>query len=114
MDPMVKQLWIAALRSGEYIQGSGGLRRGNTYCCLGVLCDIYHKVTGNGTWTEKQFGSYYSFELISTYLPVSVIKWAGLLSNNPHLPDSTLIGAANDHGVNFASIANTIEGSFSI
>lgn len=32
--------WIAALRSGEYLQGRGTLRRGSQYCCLGVLCKV--------------------------------------------------------------------------
>jgi hypothetical protein len=36
--------WIEALESGEYQQGYGALRQdnneGDTYCCLGVLCDV--------------------------------------------------------------------------
>lgn len=32
--------WIAALESGEYTQTHGRLKRGNSYCCLGVLCDL--------------------------------------------------------------------------
>ena len=34
--------WVAALRSGKYQQGRGGLleSRSNTACCLGVLCDL--------------------------------------------------------------------------
>ena len=37
--------WDAALRSGEYRQGRGGLRYnhpsdGSKFCCLGVLCDV--------------------------------------------------------------------------
>jgi hypothetical protein len=48
-DPELKAKWVAALRSGNYIQGSGRLKRkrwsaGNEpvtqFCCLGVLCDI--------------------------------------------------------------------------
>lgn len=36
----IKDKWIAALTSGEYKQGQGYLRLGDTYCCLGVLCDL--------------------------------------------------------------------------
>lgn len=32
--------WVAALRSGKYKQGVGGLRRDDRFCCLGVLCEI--------------------------------------------------------------------------
>lgn len=33
--------WVAALRSGTYTQGQFKLRRlDNTYCCLGVACDL--------------------------------------------------------------------------
>jgi hypothetical protein len=40
VDPELKSKWIAALRSGEYKQGKGYLRDGDTWCCLGVLATI--------------------------------------------------------------------------
>ena len=40
MHQEVKQQWVTALRSGEYAQGNGHLRKDDEYCCLGVLCDI--------------------------------------------------------------------------
>lgn len=39
----VMKAWVAALRSGDYTQCQGALRRNNGdsgYCCLGVLADI--------------------------------------------------------------------------
>jgi hypothetical protein len=40
----LKRKWVEALRSGEYEQGQGKLRKvenGRTYhCCLGVLCEV--------------------------------------------------------------------------
>lgn len=30
--------WVRALRSGEYPQGTGGLKVDGKFCCLGVLC----------------------------------------------------------------------------
>jgi hypothetical protein len=33
--------WIEALESGEYEQCRMTLRKGNQYCCLGVMCDLY-------------------------------------------------------------------------
>jgi hypothetical protein len=40
MNPVAKELWLAALRSGEYTQGRGQLRIDDTFCCLGVLCEV--------------------------------------------------------------------------
>ena len=40
MDPKLKRKWLAALRSGKYLQGRNRLRRGNRFCCLGVLADV--------------------------------------------------------------------------
>lgn len=41
----LRDQWVAALRSGKYVQGRGALRHQghdgvDTYCCLGVLCDV--------------------------------------------------------------------------
>lgn len=40
--------WIKALRSNNYLQGKYHLKQWNkdsscSYCCLGVLCDVYEK-----------------------------------------------------------------------
>ena len=41
MNKQLRDEWVRALRSGEYEQGRGRLRKGNgedaKYCCLGVL-----------------------------------------------------------------------------
>ncbi len=37
MNPEVKARWVAALRSGEYKQATGVLRRGGkSFCCLAI------------------------------------------------------------------------------
>ena len=38
MNAEIKQRWVDALRSGEYEQTRGTLHKGDSYCCLGVLC----------------------------------------------------------------------------
>ena len=43
MANKVLENWIKALRSGDYKQGKNFLRTGDTYCCLGVLCDLFIK-----------------------------------------------------------------------
>lgn len=40
MDAQLKAKWVAALRSGKYEQGRQRLRNGDSYCCLGVLCEV--------------------------------------------------------------------------
>jgi len=40
MHPEIKQMWIDALRSGDFKKGYRQLCRNNQYCCLGVLCEI--------------------------------------------------------------------------
>lgn len=56
MDKVWKQKWIAALRSGEYQQGTGQLSYTQTgeeefteYCCLGVLCSLVEEDYFDGT-----------------------------------------------------------------
>jgi hypothetical protein len=52
MKPDIKQKWVNDLKSGEYKKGKGYLHKEDTYCCLGVLCDLYQKETGQGAWTD--------------------------------------------------------------
>jgi len=40
MIKKVKELWIKALRSGKFKQGTGRLFDGDGYCCLGVLASV--------------------------------------------------------------------------
>lgn len=44
LKPEFKAAWVAALRSGKYEQGVGGLKyqtkSGALWCCLGVGCDV--------------------------------------------------------------------------
>ncbi len=42
LDSRTKRRWVTALRSGKYEQGDSELYSPshNSYCCLGVLCDI--------------------------------------------------------------------------
>lgn len=50
MNTEIKNKWVSALRSGNYVQGKGQLRidTGNVvkHCCLGVLCDVVNKHHG--------------------------------------------------------------------
>lgn len=113
MDNRVKRLWIKALQSGKYEQGRNWLRDGNEYCCLGVLCDLWSKEKGV-SWDEP-LGTQYSFLEVQDYLPVEVMRWAGLSSNNPEVNpevkdyEYASLADMNDTFASFSEIAEVIE-----
>jgi hypothetical protein len=82
MNAQVKQQWIEALRSGEYSQAREQLRVKDSFCCLGVLCDLYSKTKGENYWKAEGYGCYYFESLPDQYeygtLPQNVSEWAGL------------------------------------
>lgn len=96
MDPEKKAAWVKALRSGEYKQAHGRLRDGDSFCCLGVYCDIR-----GATWD------------------CGAASWCGRASRNLSLPDGLRgeVGAEaqedlsfmNDNGKTFDDIAEWIE-----
>ncbi len=89
MNPEIKQLWLNALRGGEYEQGHGYLRRNkaeqDSFCCLGVLCDLAEQagVIGEPEESDWSGGETYiyrdDYEGEETILPEGVARWAGLL-----------------------------------
>ena len=54
--PEFKARWVAALRSGKYEQGQKGLKVDNTFCCMGVACDLIDPTR----WTAE--GQCWDFE----------------------------------------------------
>ena len=59
MNPEWKAKWVTALRSGDYSQGVGNLMgEEDTFCCLGVLCDIYNP----DGWDCNEPKASYSFD----------------------------------------------------
>lgn len=74
MKPEIKQKWVEALRSGEYIQGKCVLYAGKKFCCLGVLCDLHAKETGN-KWESKHY--LHEYLNSKSALPKQVVEWAG-------------------------------------
>jgi hypothetical protein len=124
VNPEIKAQWVAALRSGEYDQGSGVLLRviegEKFHCCLGVLCDLAVKAglemrvhTYSGDSHIVEFDGYEDF------LPIKVVDWAGLESQNPKTRqevDGMTLNASltylNDNTMTFEEIANVIERDF--
>lgn len=116
MKEDIKELWLQALRSGDYHQGHSVLRKGDTYCCLGVLCDLYLKQTGEGSWEPS--GDTYSFVVgddeVGAFLPEAVKNWAGLDSHSPLTKRNgqTLVYFNDNQRLSFSGIANIIEEDF--
>ena len=118
MNAYVKKKWIAALLSGEYKQAQGRLHEPGTssYCCLGVLCDLYRKETGKGQWDMNgcfEVNGGVSGRGVPTR---AVWMWGGLPDHNPdvnlssyNLMSNGTLAAGNDAGLTFAQIAEVIE-----
>jgi hypothetical protein len=114
MNSQIKQQWIAALTSGEYQQTQGKLKNDNSFCCLGVLCDLYSKKTGI-PWQQKDGEPIdsYRFYNETELLPLTISNWAGLGDiDNPIVEygeEQMCISDLNDTGKSFKEIAVIIE-----
>lgn len=110
MNKKVKKLWVDALRSGEYHQTDGALRRGNTFCCLGVLCNIHARlhplIAAKQSWSGEYMGQ-------SEFLPATVMRWAGLQTDygdSVYIKENeAALTEHNDNGRTFKEIADAIE-----
>jgi hypothetical protein len=87
MKTAVKEVFVAALLSENYVQGTGRLRTApGCFCVLGVLCDLYNKANPNTSGWRDEYG-FKLFRAIDTEgveidtaheLPYVVREWAGL------------------------------------
>lgn len=119
-NPEAIALWVAGLRSGNYIQGRNVLARREsdgsyTYCCLGVACEVaiasglplrvkpYRSPYGpSGSWVKRYDGS-------GELLPPSVTKWLNLTGVVFLTPTITATTANDREGWTFAEIADVLE-----
>lgn len=112
MNQDIKVLWLGALRDGKRVQGRGRLKNHNgTFCCLGVLCDIYLESQGlvwDGVGPKGIIsGTEWS-------LPSFVREWADLPVSDPSVifeeGSPTPLSVLNDKMcMSFAQIADLIE-----
>lgn len=94
MNAEIKKKWIEALRSGDYRQGFGGLKKEDCFCCLGVLCQIKDPEG----WIGPRWHGAMNILPVEEAYKID-LKWASQL---------TLIDK-NDAAVSFIEIANWIE-----
>lgn len=104
-----QKAWIAALRSGDYQQGTDRLQSGNQFCCLGVACLIYEKETQNELSRTHNTNALVGTDLRNHGV---VIDWLNLIGaageNNEGLPADSLVNL-NDSGYTFEEIADLLE-----
>lgn len=105
--------WVSALESGKYRRTTTQLRDENSFCCLGVACDVYAKSHPKVRWIKNRFLG------AEATLPKRVQKWLGLegdggeydsslVKKAPRVGDDALYGL-NDGGWNFKRIAAFIK-----
>lgn len=123
-----KRAWLRALRSGDYTQAIGGLRkkrflaRSNDicdgFCCLGVLADIIDTKAWTKVGSDQDY--WYSWYDRTGLLPT---KEEGKISaklvqvmnqplrNDDSIPETVMnaLYRANDYGTSFEQIALWIE-----
>lgn len=138
MKPEIKKLWVEALRSGRYQQTKDVLhnRQDNSFCCLGVLCDLalnagaVEKKVDHVLTSEEHCAleglPVFAYDGACQVLPKSVTEWAGLDSAAPEVtifeeswvPEDPLCDEVpadqpltdmNDDGMTFPQIADMIE-----
>jgi hypothetical protein len=95
MDPEVKAVWTAALRSGKYQQGSGALRCiDDRFCVLGVLADLLGAQWEPSPQTGIEAG-FYVYGDGAVVMPIARDLW--------------VLSGMNDEGKSFGALADYIE-----
>lgn len=127
MNPEIKQLWIDALRSGEYEQGAAYLRAvgkdglPDTFCCLGVLTDLAVKAgvipEGGPDIVDGLPCRVYGEDAVMNMLPSEVMEWADIETQAGRLKSEVsgleTLWELNDNAkFSFDQIADVIEAQF--
>jgi hypothetical protein len=71
-----RNLLLEALESGEYKQGKDRLRTlsNNTFCCLGVACDVYDIKNNKSMWRQEEHYNRITYSGYVILPPVSVLN----------------------------------------
>ena len=107
MNHAIAKQWVAALRSGQYKQTTGALRNGDSFCCLGVLCNLHAIAHPKIARKEVSTAIYLG---MGGALPYEVRTWAGMFTKTRRIPDlNETLASLNDDGSTFDEIAAVIE-----
>ena len=107
LSPEIKKTWVEALRSGKYLQGKFQLKYNNTYCCIGVLCEINYKLDEQGFLSDGN-ENYLNDELVKEFNMDSAGKFEGFEIEGY----SSLVQLNDDGNFTFNEIADIIEKYF--
>lgn len=117
------KLWIDALRSGEYPQGTGQLNKTGKYCCLGVLCEVALKdgvkMEVRTTPTTVDGETETAYDGFGAFPPPAVRKWLEVdtaairVKYADDTAERTSVVRLNDtYRADFATIADALESTF--
>jgi hypothetical protein len=119
MKQEIAEIWVRALRSGNYNQGTLKLAQdkgqGINYCCLGVLCDLAMQNGEQIKVRQEVDSGVFLFNGASAFLPETVKTWAGLKTEEAALREfdgGTKLSILNDQGKTFLEIADIIENNW--
>lgn len=98
----VYELWVQALRSGEFEQGQQNLKYGGKFCCLGVLIELARR-DGGREWEVEN--GYHGINGDFCHLPDSIIRFIGM----EDAEESNLVSKNDNERRDFQYIANYIE-----
>lgn len=122
MNKEIADKWTKELRSDKYRQGKRMLKTaGNEFCCLGVLCEIYHAETKEGKWewggwNDKKPHFMIDNEVVMSMLPDKVLAWAEMKDELGSFigTDKVSLASYNDSGYTFKEIADIIEADWQL
>lgn len=120
------KLWLETLEKGEFPDGTkfGQTKQRlrathaiatkddikseltNEFCCLGVACELYRQVTGDGRWDTKGTFETGDFHRSHEVMPYPVTRWLEMFSGSgidaEHIQ---CLAELNDAGATFTGIA---------
>jgi hypothetical protein len=123
MDRTIAERWVQALKSGQYQQGQHELHpEADSYCCLGVLCELYRAEQGKGEWRQGPMGGEHHIftegvdgDYETAVLPKAVKDWAGMQSSVGEIVGTDdALSALNDEGMEFSQLADLIERNWEV
>ena len=116
----IAKVWVDALRSGKYEQGSDYLCKNGMHCCLGVLCELYINHTGDMKYSRVADGDDGDYDIVDyggdiEVLPCEVMEWAEINTSTGKIYDDhaefdfSSLAEMNDSGHSFNDLAKVIE-----
>lgn len=132
MKKEVMEIWVKALRSGEFGQTKERLKDDVGHCCLGVLCTLAPKEVGefrgqafhfkieNDDYSDECPDSPDNQPLVDIKeegeLPSTVQEWSGMYGSvgefKGKMKGHTSLAELNDGGKTFLEIADLIENNW--